>query len=53
MLELVRQEPLLDEQHRIAPGIERDRAKMAGAAVDGDIQTISTFIFRILLSIVR
>jgi len=49
----VRQEPLLDEQHGIAPGIKRHGAKMAGATVDGDVQATSTFIFRILLSMLR
>ena len=52
-VELVRQESLLNEQNRIAPDIKRHGAKMAGAPVDGDVQTISTFIFRILLSMPR
>ena len=52
-LEFVRQEPLLDEQNGIAPGVKRHGAEMAGAAVDGDVQAISTFIFRILLSMLR
>ena len=52
-LEFVRQEPLLDEQDRVAPEVKRDCAKMAGAAVDGDVQTILIFIFRILLSMLR
>jgi len=49
----VRQEPLLDEQHGIAPGIKRHGAKMAGATADGDVQAISTFILRILRSMPR
>ena len=52
-LEFVRQEPLLDEQDGIAPGVKGHRPEMAGAAVDGDVQAISTLIFRILLSMLR
>ena len=52
-LEFVRQQPLLDEQDGIVPGVKGDGAEMAGAAVDGDVQAISTFIFRILLSMLR
>ena len=52
-LEPVRQEPLLDEQNGVAPGVKRHRPEVAGAAVDGDVQAMSTFIFRILVSILR
>ncbi len=52
-LELMRQEPLLDELNSIAPGVKRHRPEVAGAAMDGDVQTTSTFIFRILVSILR
>ena len=52
-LELVRQEPLLDEQNGVAPGVKRHRPEVAGAAVDGDVQTTSTLIFRILVSMLR
>jgi hypothetical protein len=48
-LKFVGQEPLLDEQDAIAPDVEGHGAKMANATVDGDVQAISTFIFRILL----
>jgi hypothetical protein len=49
-LELVREEPLLDEQNSVAASVERDCAEMPGTAIDRDVQVISTFIFRILLS---
>ena len=52
-LEFVGQEPLLDQQDRVAPDVERHGAKMPGATVDGDVQAISTFIFRILLWMLR
>ena len=52
-LEFVRQEPLLDEQDRIVPGVKCHRPEMTGAAVEGDVQAISTLIFRILLSMLR
>ena len=51
--EFVRQEPLLDEQDRIVPGVKCHRPEMTGAAVEGDVQAISTLIFRILLSMLR
>jgi hypothetical protein len=52
-LEFVRQEPLLDEQDSILPGVECYRPEMTDSAVEGDVQAISTLIFRILLSMLR
>jgi hypothetical protein len=51
--EFVRQEPLLNQQNGIAPDVKGHGAVMTGATVDGDIQAISTLIFRILLSMLR
>jgi hypothetical protein len=44
---------LLDEQNRIVLGVKRHCPEVAGAALDGDVQTISTFILWILDSILR
>ena len=52
-LELMRQQPLFDEPNGVAPDIKRHGAEVAGATVDGDVQAIFTFIFRILVSILR
>ena len=52
-LEFVRQEPLLDEQDGIVPGVKCYCPEMTGAAMEGDVQAISTLIFRILLSMLR
>ena len=51
--EFVGQETLLDEQDCIVPGVKSHGPEMARAAVEGDVQTISTLIFRILLSMFR
>jgi hypothetical protein len=52
-LEFVRQEPLLDEQDSILPGVKCYRPEMTGSAMECDFQAISTLIFRILLSMSR
>ena len=51
--ELVRQEPLLDKQHRIARAVKRDGAEVARPAMEGDLQATLTFILRIWLWILR
>jgi hypothetical protein len=52
-LEFVRQEPLLDEQDSILPGVKCNCPEMTGSAVECDVQAISTLIFRILVSMLR
>ena len=51
--EFVGQEPLFDKQDGIVPGVKCHCPKMSGTAVEGNIQAISTLIFRILLSMLR